>query len=84
MFVRSSPFRKAMRKHTSIRLSASYPITMNSLTVPCLRDSQLSRSLPSKFGGSLNGFDIMDTDRLQDIRKSHLKAYSSSSELMHW
>lgn len=81
MFVRSSPFRRARRKHTSLRLSASYPTTMNNLTVPCLRGSH---SLSSGLGGSLSSIDIMDSDRLQDIKRSHLKAYSSSSELMHW
>ena len=86
-FVRSSPSRRGKRRHMSLRVSTSYPTTMNQLMVPCWNTFELSQSLPSEFGSSLNGgsIDSLDSTRLQDIRRSHLKTYSSSSsESIHW
>ena len=86
-FVRSSPFRRAKRRHMSLKVSTSYPTTMNQLMVPCCNTFELSQSLPSEFGSSLNGggIDSLDSARLQDIRRSHLKtSISSSSESILW
>lgn len=77
-FVRSSPSRKAQRKHsTALKESNSYPSTMNSLRVPlsCLEQGiERRHSLPNvsdcHLGSSL---DSLDSDKMQDIQRSFLR-----------
>lgn len=72
-FVRNSPFRMARRRHNAIRVSASYPTTMNNLMVPsCLRSNSLPNAFecPLYIGSSL---DSLDSDKMHDIQKSFVR-----------
>lgn len=88
-FVRNSPFRKAQRKHSAIRVSASYPATMNSLMVPSCLDFR-SNSLPSRFESPVlhkgSSLDSLDSDKMHDIQKSFLRGQRTMSnvDLEQW
>lgn len=92
-FVRNSPSRKAQRRHSAIRVSASYPVTMNWLMVPSnmyLGVSERSNSLPNGFKCPLfkgSSLDSLDCDKIHDIQKSHLRDQQhalSSNDLLPW
>lgn len=92
-FVRNSPSRRAQRRHSALRVSESYPTTMNWLMVPSnmyLGVSERSNSLPASFDGPLykgSSLDSLDSDKMHDIRKSHLRDQQhalSSNELLPW
>ena len=90
-FVRSSPFRRAQRRHsTTMRVSTSYPITMNSLTVPSSFELRAERcySLPNSLGSPLGcSLDSLDSDKMQDIQKSFLRGQQrrmSDVDLVQW
>lgn len=76
-FVRNSASRKARRRHSTIRISASYPVTMNCLMVPSNLNlsSEQSNSLPDIYNFPLgSSLDSLDSDKMQDIQKSFLRA----------
>ena len=91
-FVRSAPSRRAQRRHSCIRISNSYPTTMNSLAVPPnfldLRYERWCGSLPNGMECQLgNSLDSLDSEKLQDIQKSSIRrqrAHQSSFELERW
>lgn len=92
-FVRNSPSRRAQRRHNSLRISESYPTTMNWLMVPSnmyLGVAERSNSLPSRFEGPLykgSSLDSLDSDKMHDIQKSHLRDRQhalSSNDLLSW
>lgn len=87
-FVRNSPLRKAQRRHSAIRVSSSYPVTMNLLMVPSNSCPVTGRcnSLPTGFtlykGSSL---DSLDSDKMHDIQISYLRGQQhalSNNDLM--
>ena len=88
-FVRNSPFRKAQRKHSDIRVSTSYPATMNRLMVPSSLNFRCS-SLPSRFESPMlhkgSSLDSLDSDKMHDIQKSFLRGQRTLSniDLDHW
>ena len=96
VFERNSPFRKARRRHSSVRVSESFSGTMNSLMVPSYIiknfTPERSNSLPTGFERPLSkcskgsSLDSLDSDKMHDIQKSILKVehHSSSIELVHW
>ena len=94
-FVRSSPSRQAMQRKrgSALRVSNSYPSTMNSLRVPSPSlgpGIERRHSLPNptqhcRLGSSL---DSLDSDRMQDIQRSFLREqqrhHLSNIELVQW
>ena len=90
-FVRNSALRKAQRKHSTIRISASYPVTMNCLMVPSNLDlrGERSNSLPNIYNYPLgSSLDSLDSDKMQDIQRSFLRAqqrhgHMSEIDLVH-
>ena len=90
-FIRSAPSRKARRRHSCIRVSNSYPTTMNSLAVPNFLDLPYERwcSLPNGMDCHLgSSLDSLDCEKLQDVQKSFLlrrqRVHQSSIELERW
>lgn len=92
-FVRNSPSRKAQRRHSALRVSESYPTTMNWLMVPSnmyLGVAERSNSLPSRFESPLykgSSLDSLDSDKMHGIQKSHLRDRQqalSSNDLLSW
>lgn len=76
-FIRNSVSRRAQRRHSTIRVSASYPVTMNSLMVPTSLNirGERSHSLPNIYDCPLgSSLDSLDSDKMHGIQKSFLRA----------